>query len=147
MDLGVRMCGADEMLSVGDRFFSQPSDVVVPGGVVDAIAVSASRDHTGEAKLHQMLGHRRWLSLDVGGQLVHGVLTMHEGPHDAQPRGVSQQFEHGGRFLDLVDRRLSNYLLKHAGRLPAALQATSIRARMPSERMPSSEGVSWTLLR
>src|ERR1039458_1105220 len=68
-------------------------------------------------QLGQMLGDRGRADAHMLGQVVHRMLTVEEGPHDAQTGRVGQQFE--GLYCpgDLLVIRVT-YLRIHAGTIP-----------------------------
>lgn len=129
---------ADKVASVGDRFLGQSSHMVITRRVVDPVADSAGCHHASEAKLHQVLGHRSRLSLDVNRQLVHGMLAINKGRNYPQPGRIGQQLEHVGRSRELVSRGVSNYLLIHADSMTCVCTEVGSPTRVPTQRTQST---------
>ena len=118
---GVRLMVAtagDEVVGVQEGFGGEVFDVLVAGGVDDAVALTAGPDQVGGAQLGQVLGYGGRASTDMLGELVDGVLAVQQRPHDLQPGRVGEQLEHTGGNVKLDVRRLDQVfarLRSHAG--------------------------------
>jgi hypothetical protein len=108
---------AAEMLHVVQRLSCQGLDVVVVGGVIDAVAVAAGAHHPGEAEFGQVMRHCRRLHVEMLGELVDRVLAVQEGPDDPQTGLVSKELQRPNGGGDLARRRLFNYLRGHVNSL------------------------------
>ena len=91
------------------------------GGVVDPIPIAPRADEVGGAQFGEVLGDGRRAGADVVGELVDGVLTMEQRPHDLQPCRIGEELQHTSSDLELDSCRLldvASYLRSHADTLP-----------------------------
>lgn len=107
-----------EVVDVVERLLDKRRDMVIVGGVEDAVAVPSGGHDSGGAQLGQVMRYRRCLHRQMICQLADRVLAVEQVPDDPQPRLVHQQLQGPDSRNDLELRRLVNYLHSHLNSLP-----------------------------
>ncbi len=95
------------------RLLGESAHVEALDGVVDPVTLAAHGDEARESQFGQVLGDPRRVHTQVGGEFVDRMLAVQQGPHDAQPRAIREQFQRRHGQVNLSVGRLSNYLRSH----------------------------------
>jgi len=73
--------------------------------VENPVSRPAGAHEAGQAELGKVLGDSGGLGADVAGQLSHGMLSVEQGPEEAQPGAIAEKLEGPDGDVDLVHRR------------------------------------------
>lgn len=80
----------------------QAADVGIRGRVEHLLALALGLDDAGRAQQAQVVADQRTGQVQRGGDVAHRDRLRQAGEHDAQARGVAQQVEQVGEFVDGV---------------------------------------------